>query len=94
MKKWLAACLLLLSVAVLARGQKSLTGNNYVEKQLLCALDKAPCDGLGKQIKDSKTSGLWPMHTLTPELYEMANTRKQKYSQFVKGRTLSNRQYK
>ncbi|KAL3285569.1 hypothetical protein HHI36_000099 [Cryptolaemus montrouzieri] len=28
-------------------------GNSYVEKQLLCALDRGPCDGLGKQVKDS-----------------------------------------
>lgn len=28
-----------------------LNGNGYVEKQLLCALDRAPCDNLGKQIK-------------------------------------------
>lgn len=48
------------SVAVLAVVLLSLTGvkcqglaggSTYVEKQLLCALDRAPCDVLGGQIK-------------------------------------------
>ncbi|XP_017779624.1 PREDICTED: uncharacterized protein LOC108564934 [Nicrophorus vespilloides] len=26
-------------------------GNRYIEKQLLCALDEAPCDAWGQQIK-------------------------------------------
>ncbi|CAG9762016.1 unnamed protein product [Ceutorhynchus assimilis] len=30
---------------------QGLNSNVYVEKQLLCALDKAPCDNLGRQIK-------------------------------------------
>ncbi|XP_044745935.1 allergen Tha p 1-like [Coccinella septempunctata] len=30
-----------------------LGGNTYVDKQLLCALDKGPCDRLGRQVKDS-----------------------------------------
>ncbi|XP_050315598.1 uncharacterized protein LOC126750131 [Anthonomus grandis grandis] len=30
---------------------QGLNSNVYIEKQLLCALDKAPCDNLGKQIK-------------------------------------------
>nr|AIX97044.1 chemosensory protein 4 [Monochamus alternatus] len=42
-----------LVIAVEVQGQRGLTGNNYVERQLLCALDKAPCDNLGRQIKDA-----------------------------------------
>nr|UTN00848.1 chemosensory protein [Semanotus bifasciatus] len=51
--KLLLSCFLILTIATKAQGQRGLTGNNYVEKQLLCALDKAPCDNLGKQIKDA-----------------------------------------
>ncbi|CAG9860431.1 unnamed protein product [Phyllotreta striolata] len=29
----------------------ALTGRNYMERQLLCALEKGPCDVLGNQIK-------------------------------------------
>ncbi|KAJ8925784.1 hypothetical protein NQ315_009634 [Exocentrus adspersus] len=49
----LVVSLVLVLVAVEVQGQRGLTGNNYVEKQLLCALDKAPCDNLGRQIKDA-----------------------------------------
>ncbi|KAL1493682.1 hypothetical protein ABEB36_009377 [Hypothenemus hampei] len=46
-----------ISVALLivftAINAQVLNGNVYVEKQLLCALDRAPCDNLGKQIKDA-----------------------------------------
>ncbi|CAH1111211.1 unnamed protein product [Psylliodes chrysocephalus] len=31
--------------------RNGLTGRNYMEKQLLCALEKGPCDVLGSQIK-------------------------------------------
>ncbi|CAH0550190.1 unnamed protein product [Brassicogethes aeneus] len=44
--------LLLLSFVLQVLAQ-DLQGNTYVEKQLLCALDKAPCDVLGRQIKDA-----------------------------------------
>ncbi|KAK9878527.1 hypothetical protein WA026_022425 [Henosepilachna vigintioctopunctata] len=30
-----------------------LGGNSYVDKQLLCALDRGPCDRLGTQVKES-----------------------------------------
>nr|CAH7760239.1 unnamed protein product [Callosobruchus chinensis] len=49
---------LVVSVTVLAvlftliDGQ-GLAGNNYVEKQLMCALGRAPCDALGSQIKEA-----------------------------------------
>ncbi|KAF7284414.1 allergen Tha p 1 [Rhynchophorus ferrugineus] len=35
------------------RGQAGLSNNVYVERQLLCALDKGPCDVLGRQIKNA-----------------------------------------
>lgn len=42
-------CLVLLGTNLVH--SQLLNGNGYVEKQLLCALDRAPCDNLGKQIK-------------------------------------------
>nr|ALR72522.1 chemosensory protein 8 [Colaphellus bowringi] len=30
-----------------------LSRNNYIQKQLLCTLDRAPCDHLGSQIRDA-----------------------------------------
>ncbi|XP_019881910.1 allergen Tha p 1 [Aethina tumida] len=45
--------LVLLASVVVAIHSQALAGNSYVEKQLLCALDKAPCDVLGRQIKDA-----------------------------------------
>ncbi|ENN78076.1 allergen Tha p 1 [Dendroctonus ponderosae] len=50
-QSWLQFGALLLLLA-LVQGQ-ILNGNVYVEKQLLCALDRAPCDNLGRQIKDA-----------------------------------------
>ncbi|KAI7815305.1 chemosensory protein [Rhyzopertha dominica] len=60
MKAWCNMKNTEVSVAVLAVVLLSLTGvkcqglaggSTYVEKQLLCALDRAPCDVLGGQIK-------------------------------------------
>ncbi|KAK4885669.1 hypothetical protein RN001_001940 [Aquatica leii] len=33
--------------------QLGLTGSNYIEQQLLCALDRGPCDVFGQQIKQA-----------------------------------------
>ncbi|XP_018321504.1 uncharacterized protein LOC108734435 [Agrilus planipennis] len=33
--------------------QFQLTNSEYVEKQLMCALDRGPCDFLGQQIKQA-----------------------------------------
>ncbi|EFA07567.1 chemosensory protein 8 precursor [Tribolium castaneum] len=49
--KSLVVVVLLIGVVYQVQGQLGLAGNNYIEKQLLCALDKAPCDALGNQIK-------------------------------------------
>ncbi|KAJ3647305.1 hypothetical protein Zmor_019189 [Zophobas morio] len=49
--KWLFCVLFVIVLNHQVQGQLGLPGNNYIEKQLLCALDKAPCDALGRQIK-------------------------------------------
>lgn len=30
---------------------QNIPGSNFIQKQLLCALDQAPCDSFGQQIK-------------------------------------------
>ncbi|KAF5299921.1 hypothetical protein FQR65_LT09316 [Abscondita terminalis] len=37
----------------IANCQLGLTGSNYIEQQLLCALDRGPCDIFGQQIKQA-----------------------------------------
>jgi hypothetical protein len=49
--RWLVAVVALVGLCHQVQGQLGLPGNNYIEKQLLCALDKGPCDALGRQIK-------------------------------------------
>ncbi|RZC18444.1 OS-D domain containing protein [Asbolus verrucosus] len=49
--RWLVVLSFLVAVHHQVQGQLGLSGNTYIEKQLLCALDKAPCDVLGRQIK-------------------------------------------
>ncbi|XP_066263146.1 allergen Tha p 1 [Euwallacea similis] len=44
---------LLLVLFEMVRSQLLNGNNGYVEKQLMCALDRAPCDNLGRQIKDA-----------------------------------------
>ncbi|XP_030749776.1 uncharacterized protein LOC115877655 [Sitophilus oryzae] len=52
-KKIVSCFCLFLIVIQLAYCQKGLSSSVYVEKQLLCALDKGPCDGLGRQIRSA-----------------------------------------
>ncbi|XP_045470255.1 allergen Tha p 1-like [Harmonia axyridis] len=49
----LAAVLALVFASLLTSMECQLAGNSYVDKQLLCALDKGPCDRLGRQVRDS-----------------------------------------
>ncbi|XP_023012161.1 chemosensory protein 8 [Leptinotarsa decemlineata] len=51
-KKWTSLVLFVLLMATITKSQR-LPGNDYMQKQLLCALDRAPCDALGSQIKDA-----------------------------------------
>ncbi|XP_060529008.1 allergen Tha p 1-like isoform X2 [Cylas formicarius] len=50
---WLSVILCLAIFSTHGNCQRGLSGNVYVEKQLLCALEKGPCDILGRQIKDA-----------------------------------------
>jgi hypothetical protein len=57
--RWLVAVVALVGLCHQVQGQLGLPGNNYIEKQLLCALDKGPCDALGRQIKGEALSESW-----------------------------------
>lgn len=49
--KCLSVYCIVFFVITITKGQKGLTGSTYIERQLLCALEKGPCDVLGRQVK-------------------------------------------